>query len=390
MLNKLKYLLPFCIFCLCKSIFSQESEDIENPFLIWQPVENIKFYQLQVRDNEQEIILDEKVTETKYPLELEAGKYEHRVGLYNKFGKVYGFSEWIPFVIAKYKIPQVTSEKNNFGYKTDSIHTITIKGKYFLSKTKVFLKNASGNFPIISINRPTNNTIELVLNNQEGLVGDYDLTLENPGKKILFLEKFYTLTGLEVTTNNPPDEKEKPEEVKETKETKTEKKIPLTYPYWSSGLRSTLLPGWGQYHKEQKLKAILLDSSLLLSLIYFKFATDNFVADKSAYDTSVNQTLFMSVLVRQQSLVYFSFMQNESNFLKAEASSNQVYQASILVGAIYFINILDALFWKIPQEQTAIIPEKKLQFFTNIQNTSINRITRQTESQIEFGLKYSF
>ena len=84
---------------MCKSIFSQESEDIENPFLIWQPVENIKFYQLQVRDNEQEIILDEKVTETKYPLELEAGKYEHRVGLYNKFGKVYGFSEWIPFVI---------------------------------------------------------------------------------------------------------------------------------------------------------------------------------------------------------------------------------------------------------------------------------------------------
>ena len=39
------------------------------------------------------IILDEKVTETKYPLELEAGKYEHRVGLYNKFGKVYGFSQ---------------------------------------------------------------------------------------------------------------------------------------------------------------------------------------------------------------------------------------------------------------------------------------------------------
>jgi hypothetical protein len=376
MWNKIKILI--FIVCLALSISAEESEESDNPAIIWKAVPDVTEYQLQIKTSEEEVIINEKVKVTKYPISLQPGKYKHRIGLYNKFGKVYGFTDWIPFSISRSLVPEVTSEKINYGFKTDATLILKIKGLYFLRKTKVTLKNSLNEFPIISINRPSSNTIELVLNNEAAALGEYDLILENPNKKILTLEKFYTLN----LTNQVVDNSDTP------KDTKKKETNDLSYPYWKSGAMSMLLPGWGQFNKDEKFKAIFWESLLLAGAVYGKSSLDKFNSDKRNYNNSVNQYILFSEIFHYEQIIPLSYAINEKYFIRAEHSSNQVYQASIFVGVIYLANILDALFWRIPPK-TAQAPENGLHFYATIQNRSFN-LNNPQNSHIEFGLQFRF
>ena len=86
-----------------------------------------------------------KNIENKYYIKLPEGKYEERVGVYNKFGKISGYTEWQNIVINKVYNPQI--DNNKFSIQNDTnIHKIIIKGNYFTSDTKVILKSEKENF----------------------------------------------------------------------------------------------------------------------------------------------------------------------------------------------------------------------------------------------------
>ena len=91
MLNRIVKLL-LIVYLFNSSIFTQENGDPDSPSLMWKPIPKIKNYQLQVRDSAKKVIVDKKLKETSYTLELEPGNYEHRVGVYNKFNKLSAFT----------------------------------------------------------------------------------------------------------------------------------------------------------------------------------------------------------------------------------------------------------------------------------------------------------
>lgn len=379
------------VFCMVLTVSAQEVADSEKPYISWKAVPEIEHYQLQVRDNQKEIIIDKKLKATKYSLDLEPGNYEHRIGVYNKFGKVKKYTDWIPFLLEKSFIPEVTSEKKNFGLKTDKKNVLIIHGLHFLPETKVSLKNSLNEFPIISIDRPSKNTFHLILNNKDATIGEYDLILENPNKKILRLEKFYTLNEKEQIADNAKIIKEP--DTKETKEAKEIKKpdkeeIMQPYPYWKEGGMSMLLPGWGQYAKGEKYKTILWDSFLLVSAGYLKSSLDHFNADKKKYNDSIHQLMILSEINGFQQSVGISYTLNEKYFLQAQQSSNRVYTVSIFLGVVYLANVLDALFWRIPVKTTQS-SEKGLHIYANFYNSPSTLNTPQSSRwELGFRIKY--
>jgi len=370
MLNRLFRIALFllCTFFL-SPIFSQTLDE-ENPVISWDPIPNASSYQLQIRNEAEEILLEEDLEDTSYKLNLEPGKYSHRVGAYNKFKKISSYSEWFPFIIAQILAPQVTSEQIVISSKKLSEQKISIKGKYFYKNTLVTLKNETGTLPITNL-KLNKDSIEFVINQQNAKAGNYDLILENPRKKILVIKNYYQLKSENIFTANVDSS---------------------TYPYWKEALRSAILPGWGQARKNQLLSGIFLDILLLASAGYYKSRLDAFNTEKSKYD----QAVLMGALYQELKIPsggMYGVFSSESQFQKVESTASTVGPASILIGAIYAINILDALLWK-----ASIVSSKKevsFHFYTKFQMTSANNSNlpfnpNSNNSQLEFGLRFSF
>ncbi|MBK8393743.1 MAG: hypothetical protein IPL26_00650 [Leptospiraceae bacterium] len=391
MLNKL--LSAILILFLLIPIVSQEI-DIENPILTWEAIPNANGYQLQIRNESEEIIVEKKTTESSYTLNLPPGKYSHRVGSYNKFGKISSYSEWFSFNITKTLEPEVTNPKQVIGSKTELEMKILIEGKNFYKDTLISLKNEIESVAIIKT-KLKKNGYELTIDNENTKIGNYDLTLENPRKKILVIKDFYILKSEPVISVIPdkPDENVDKDKVADNDKKETESKVEtLTYPYWGEAARSALFPGWGQFRKDQKYSGFFFGFSTIVSAAYFYSNYSSFQTAQKDYNQSVTQSLLFQTLGGGEFVTFYGFFSSEEKLQKAQSASASVFNASIILASIYSLNVLDALLWKIsnkPPEQTSF------HFFTNFQIQPLansNYITnpQNNSSRIEFGLQFKF
>ena len=82
MLNNiiLKFILVL-FFNLTLALFADdESNNLEN-ILEWEEVKFSKGYQVQIRNSNKKVLIDEKVNENKYKIKLPEGVYEERLGV---------------------------------------------------------------------------------------------------------------------------------------------------------------------------------------------------------------------------------------------------------------------------------------------------------------------
>ena len=363
------------------SLIGQESFDQENPVLIWEPIPNVTTYQLQIKNNSDEIIFELDLKETSYNLNLEPGKYSHRVGSYNKFGKISSYSEWFPFVISRSLSPEVTSDKNIIGTKKESQTVILIEGKNFYRDTKLSLKNDSDSVSITSI-KLKKGVFEVIVNNENTKVGTYDLILENPRKKILVLNNYFQLKDSDSIFPTTP--------------TATPDNPPISsgpYPYWKQAGKSMLLPGWGQINKEHYFSAVFFNLGILFSAAYYKSSSDNFYHEKHTYNQTVLRgALYQSIDGQDIGLIY-NFIANENQYQRAKAAAGYTGQAGILIASFYTLNILDALLWKTDVSLTN--KEATIHLYSKIQSSPIanpnySQSTLSNNAQLEFGFKIQF
>lgn len=320
---------------------------VTNFILEWEKVEGARAYQLQVRDSNKNLLIDERVEKTQFELNtLEVGTYEHRVGVYNKFGKISAFTEWSPFTVIQTFPPEVSEPKELEFEESLETKTILLKGKNFSKKTRVYLFPSSQTNPKPLDRKILNDSeIQIALNMKDHPVGKYNLLLENSTTKKTELKEFLKVkpkpTEVAEVREEPPTRKETKEEIPKKEEPSE------PYPYWKEAWQSTYLPGLGQWNKDHKIKAVGFGVLLVGSIAYYLGTVSDFRSAQRNYDRVVLQSAIFASLFPPQPLLTFTVIAtNENAFQVAYYKAGLTKQAILGVGAIYGLNILDALLWK--------------------------------------------
>jgi hypothetical protein len=379
MLNKfLEIFLLLVLFNI--SILSTENEEDNNieSTLEWESVKSAKGYHVQIRNSNKKLIVDEKINENKFFINLPEGKYEERVGVYNKFGKISGYSEWQKIVINKVYNPQIDSNKITIQNDTN-IHKIIIKGNYFTSDTKVLLKSDKENIKITEQIFKSEKEIEITINLENISSGIFDLIIINPRNK-----KGSSLEYLSIVDKNINLVKSNERSIDKSKiSTLIPEKKAIYY-----GVRSAFLPGFGQFHKNQKVKSGLYAITFLGSLYYLENLVSAYSENKKQYENSSNLGVILGLQTQNFSngLIFYNFNQTNQYLSQAESKGVQATQVLSVVSLIYLVNVFDAIYSK-SNDELSIKPG--FQFYSDYKLQSISPYT-PLNSQIDVGLKWNF
>lgn len=404
------------------SLYSQEKTETieeesmaeESGTLLWAEVKGAKAYQVQVRDDKNKIILDKKTSENSFKVKLPFGKYEHRVGVYNKFGKLGSFSEWVRFAVTKSLVPEITGDKQLEVIISSKRRKISITGNYLYTYTKVYLQNSKKQIKLENLKKVSSDTIEFEISYEDFSPDVFDLILENPKKKILKVEKFLVLknrwdsTETVIRDSQEPPAKTTPGKEIAGKDTPAKNTDPVKpavkgrYPYWKEAGMSALMPGRGQFMKNQAWKGIVFDGMLVLGAAYYYYSYQEFVQAKKNYNSAVVNGVYFTAFSRMASgsasssgliMGNLSALSNsESKYKRGQEKANAVQGAAFLMGFVYALNILDALLWKVPEPETAM-EEGGLKMFTNmglVPSYSQSAGFATFTPEVQFGLNYRF
>jgi len=378
MLNKILEILLLLLFFNI-SIFSTDIEDnnIEST-LEWESVKSAKGYHVQIRNSNKKLIVDEKNIENKYYIKLPEGKYEERVGVYNKFGKISGYTEWQNIVINKVYNPQI--DNNKFSIQNDTnIHKIIIKGNYFTSETKVILKSEKENIKISEQIFKSEKEIEITINLENVSSGIYDLFIINPRNK-----KGSSLEYLSIIDKNSNLVQSNERSIDTSKvSTFIPEKKALNY-----GIRSAILPGFGQFHKNQKVKSGLYAITFLGSLYYLENLVSAYSENKKQYENSSNLGIILGLQTQNFSngLIFYNLNQSNQYLSQAESKGLQATQVLSVASLVYLVNVFDAIYSK-SNDEVSIKPG--FQFYSDYKLQSVSPYT-PLNSQFDIGLKWNF
>ncbi len=380
MLNKPTQIFLLLLLFINSSIFSNDIEEDNNleSTIEWESVKSAKGYHVQIRNSNKKLIIDEKINENKYSIKLPEGNYEERIGVYNKFGKISGYSDWQKIIINKVYNPQI--DNNKISIQNDiNIHKLSIKGNYFTSDTKVILKSEKEKIIITEQNFKSEKEIEITINVEKSTTGTFDLIIINPrNKKSSSLEYLSILDK----NNNLAQLNERSIETNKIPNIVPEKKAIY------NGLRSALLPGLGQFHKNQKVKSGVYAFAFLGGLYYLENLVSAYSENKKQYDNSSNQGIILGLQTQNFSngLIFYNFNQTNQYLSQAEAKSVQATQVLSIVSLIYLVNVLDAIYSKSNDE---LSQKPGFQFYSDYKIQSVSPYS-PLNSQIDIGLKWNF
>ena len=387
MLNNLiyKFLVILFLYSTLAIIADDEFNNLENT-LEWEEVKFSKGYQVQIRNSNKKVLIDEKTNDNKYKIKLPEGVYEERLGVYNKFGKISAFSEWEKIVVSKVYLPEVKSENINLIPNPEN-QSLTIKGNNFSSDIKIFLKSKHDHNIIKSF--IVNSEKEILINisiNQNSL-GKYDLVLVNPRNKKVHITEFLSITEKkdDIISSN---QRAIQDLANSSDIVNLEKnKIISSSMRFNAGWRSALIPGWGQYYKEEKVKSIIYFTTFFSGLVYFNSLYKDYNQAKSNFENSSNLGLLLGTYqgTGAGSLIIYNYLQNESNYTDSVYRASKASQFAIGIEIIYLVNLLDAIFLNSTPKQDStgikIITDYKVQSFGP--GLPLN-------SQYDLGIKWNF
>jgi hypothetical protein len=373
----------YIVFIICSinlPIFSNEEENKIESTLEWESVKSARGYHIQIRNSKKKIVVDEKIQVTKYTMNLSEGEYEERLGVYNKFGKIAGYSDWEKISINKVFNPQIETSGEEL-YHDTSPQKIEITGSHFTSDSKVVVKSNTHKIDVLEVIYKNEKKLEVILKIDDAVPGNYDLVIINPRNKKAIAPNFLKLIEkkIEISIQNEP--------ISDIEKKISFQMIPEKNSIFN-GLRSSLLPGLGQYNKNQKGKAAFYMVAMLGSLTYFGRNVADYSENKNNYDRSTNDGIFLSA--NQQNLsngtILYNLYQSNQYLNQAQSNAASASQALVLVNLIYLVNIFDALYSK-TEPDVSIKPGFQIHSNYNFQSFAPGL---PVNSQYELGLKWNF
>jgi hypothetical protein len=338
MLSRFLNIIILLFIALPTLLYSQDTGDVT---LKWEEVPKSLGYVIEARDKQGKLILSEKITRNSYEIEnFQPGIYEHRVGVINKFGKVEGFTEWVPFEIVKSIVPVFGSKKVYSAGQDENVKQLEIKGENFLENMKIYLKKENEIIQASSVKiSPDGKTATAVFQTKDIIeLGLYDLVLENPRKKIATNNKNFVFAK----------NKDQAEKLASRQVRIMNNEIPPDYystPYWSTMWRSAILPGWGQnYIDDKKWKLYVYPVILLGSIgVYAKSYKDFLTARSEYYNSVQNGFILTSTSTASGDLIFlYTNQQSTNQYNVAKSRLNQIQIGAGVVGLFAIYNIVDA------------------------------------------------
>ncbi len=325
---------------LIPKIYSQPATTEETMAfqLRWQEVTGATGYLLEIKNSSGYMVISEKMNSNVYDVvNFTSGKYEHRVGVINKFGKVGSFSDWVPFEVVVSRIPTLTKESVFAISKEEKTKTFELIGKDFIDPMKVFLVLDGRTISAKKVEIESSTKAKAVFEIPPELdTGIYDLVLENPRKKTLNVKQRVVIS----------DSKEKANRFANRQERILKKEIPEDYyesPYWSTLWRSAVIPGWGQQYIDGQNWKVYVYPLIAAGIVgAYAQSYNRFQSSKSAYDDSV----LIGFLLSENPDLQIPWLLNRntamSNFDTAKQELNLIQGGAGLFGAFLLYNLVDS------------------------------------------------
>ncbi|GBF49214.1 hypothetical protein LPTSP4_07240 [Leptospira ryugenii] len=321
--------------------------------LRWAEVPGATGYLLEIKNSSGYTVISERTEVPYYILKnFISGRYEHRVGVINKFGKVGSFSEWVSFEVVVSRIPTLTKDLVYSISKEEKTKTFQLEGKDFLPDMKVFMILEGRKIPAKSVIVDPPNSAKAVFDIESGMeTGIYDLVLENPRKKTLNAKQRIVLS----------ESKEKAQRFAERQERILKKEIPEDYyetPYWSTLWRASVLPGWGQNYIEGSRWKLIAYPLIAVGIAgAYSSSYNQFLSAKSNYESASLLGFFLSESQDTQLLWLLNRNSAESSYSQAKQELNGIRAGIGALAAFALYNLVDAYFSARRNVASATMPD---------------------------------
>jgi hypothetical protein len=221
--------------------------------------------------------------------------------------------------------------------------------------------------------------IEITINLENVSSGIYDLFIINPRNK-----KGSSLEYLSIIEKNSNLVQSNERSIDTSKvSTFIPEKKALNY-----GIRSAILPGFGQFHKNQKVKSGLYAITFLGSLYYLENLVSAYSENKKQYENSSNLGIILGLQTQNFSngLIFYNLNQSNQYLSQAESKGLQATQVLSVASLVYLVNVFDAIYSK-SNDEVSIKPG--FQFYSDYKLQSVSPYT-PLNSQFDIGLKWNF
>ncbi len=164
----------------------------------WDPVEGATEYQLEVSDGRENILESIRTKSPSYDISLPQGNYAIRITAFSVTGEPLGRSRWKKIKVERAVKPELMQSEHGAIVISDAPDkSISLSGKGFTDKTRVFIKQDETVIPLPRVKAKSDEKIVVTI--EDALEpGTYDILIMNPGDKEYTWEK-----GLVVSSHMP-------------------------------------------------------------------------------------------------------------------------------------------------------------------------------------------
>ncbi|MBR33390.1 MAG: hypothetical protein CMN77_18980 [Spirochaetaceae bacterium] len=368
----------------------QENPNLPNLSVLmeWTSVKIAQEYIFQVADLQGRVLIDRKgLKEPSVEVKLKPGRYQRRIGIVNKFGKVSFWSPWETFRLVKTEDPRM--QELTLGDHTPGQSTRVIVSGENLDEFTEF--EASSGKKKVKIWRkqllPDGKVALDVDTSSLGNQAEVDIEAKNPGRDPDRVESALIIDGDKASVGQPsivPD---------------FDLQMPTGYTW--------LIPGYNQFERGETWKGYLISGGILFfgaaSLYYANEANGlaSAATDDFSYQVLSNPLLYNAV-VPNLSTNEFNALRADQYFQSDVKSSqyntykNNSYVAAGIAGLIYAYHLWDVFTHDSPDglalvaEPRSLKPESGAPFKWNSVSAFSPEQRRLTETYMGAGYQIHF
>ncbi|EMM88352.1 hypothetical protein LEP1GSC039_3175 [Leptospira santarosai str. 2000027870] len=340
-----RILLSCVLFSISLSVFGEE----EGRYLEWKPVPEAGGYLVEIKDANGRITR-EKTKASRFEVNLPPGVYEHRIGVFNKFGRLTVFSEWASFEVIVSRAPLISPDSSVKILKKKLGSSLTVKGENFTEAMNATLLLPSGETIKAEFEFINSKEIRIKTENLNLKEGSYTLSLENPRNKKSAQKGFLVIADseeelAEIVKRNAQDHR-------------------ILYPeiQWGPAFQSAVLPGWGQSGQDKKYKRWIFPILILSAIVYSAERLSAYNSSVGALDQSkkLNQSLFFMDDPAFLPFAAYTYVQSQSAYSNAVTHYEQFNTSLEIIVILYLLNVLDAALIGSTTSKTAYESDRKI------------------------------
>lgn len=272
-----------------------ESGDIRTAVIRWGAVPGAREYLIQIRNEREEIVTDERIRENAFRARLDPGRYEQRIAAVNRAGRSGQWSRWTPLEIRASRAP-VIGPIRPVGPLQNGRQTLRIDGVHFTPETKILLKS-DGELKPVSVRYVGPGAVEIQVDSLNLEDGEYAIVAENPREQRTERYSAAVVAGDRVSI---PSEAQQPTPDYERARDESEREgaeRPAPPEAAPPGLMTTFVPGLPAYNEGRDSEAGVWAGGVAGALLLSAYQYQRGVAVRENFESDFLTRFFADPIV---------------------------------------------------------------------------------------------